>query len=86
MSIDGSLSTATSQLKRCYTTGERRRYYYYNEHFRYRDAVEVVVETSSYPALMSANATGIVQKLVFHSNGQLCGDWDPDTFVIGRFA
>lgn len=61
-------------------------YYYYNEHFRYRGAVEVVVETSSYPALMSANATGIVQKLVYHSNGQLCGDWDPDTFVIGRFA
>lgn len=61
-------------------------YYYYNEHFRYRDAVEVIVETSSYPALMAANATGIIQKLVYHSNGQLCGDWDPDTFVIGRFA
>jgi hypothetical protein len=61
-------------------------YYYYNEHFRYRDAVEVVVETSSYPALRTANATGIVQKLVYHSNGHLCGDWDPDTFVIGRFA
>jgi hypothetical protein len=61
-------------------------YYYYNEHFRYRDAVEVIVETSSYPALMAANATSIIQKLVYHSNGQLCGDWDPDTFVIGRFA
>jgi hypothetical protein len=27
-----------------------------------------------------------VQKLVYHSNGHLCGDWDPDTFIIGRFT
>lgn len=60
-------------------------YYYYNEHFLYRGKTEVVIETSSYPALMMANAQGIVQKLVFHSNGHLSGDWDPEAFVIGKF-
>jgi hypothetical protein len=60
-------------------------YYYYNEHYHYRGKTEVIIETSSYPALMAANAAGIVQKLVFHSNGNLCGDWDPDAHVIGKF-
>lgn len=60
-------------------------YYYYNEHFLYRGKTEVIIETSSYPALMAANAAGTVQKLVFHSNGNLCGDWDPDAHVIGKF-
>lgn len=59
-------------------------YYYYNEHFRYRDTVEVVLETSSYPALIKANAS-LVQKLIFHSNGNLCGDWDPEASVLGNF-
>ncbi len=60
-------------------------YYYYNEHFLYRGKTEVIIETSSYPALQVANAEGIVQKLVFHSNGNLCGDWDPNAHVIGKF-
>ena len=60
-------------------------YYYYNEHFLYRGQTEVVIETSSYPALRAANDAGVVQKLVYHSNGHLCGDWDPDAFVVGRF-
>lgn len=60
-------------------------YYYYNEHFLYKGKTEVIIETSSYPALMSANQSGIVQKLVFHSNGNLCGDWDPDAHVIGKY-
>ncbi|HEX2900400.1 MAG TPA: hypothetical protein VHS96_11835 [Bacteroidia bacterium] len=60
-------------------------YYYYNEHFLYRGKTEVIIETSSYPALQAANALAIAQKLVFHSNGNLCGDWDPDAFVIGKY-
>lgn len=60
-------------------------YYYYNEHFLYRGQTEVIIETSSYPALLAANEKGIVQKLVFHSNGNLCGDWDPDAHVVGKF-
>jgi len=60
-------------------------YYYYNEHFRYKDEVEVIMETSSYNELMSRNESDVVQKLVFHSNGNLCGDWDPESHVIGNY-
>ena len=66
-------------------TGSTLGYYYYNEHFLYKGKVEVVVETSSYPALREANASQVVQKLVFHSNGHLCGDWDPNAHVVGKF-
>ncbi|TAE11847.1 MAG: hypothetical protein EAZ95_13120 [Bacteroidetes bacterium] len=60
-------------------------YYYYNEHYAYRDQTEVILETSSYPALMRANESGIIQKMVFHSNGNLCGDWNPNANIIGHF-
>lgn len=56
-------------------------YYYYNEHYRWQD-LEVVFETSSYPALQAANATGVLQKLILHSDGTLSGDWDPDSLVL----
>ncbi len=59
-------------------------YYYYNEHYLWRNKVEVIIETSSYPALMQANASGVVQKLIYHSNGNLTGDWDADNFVIAN--
>lgn len=59
-------------------------YYYYNEHFLY-DGIEVTLETSSYPLLISHNHEAMIHKLVFHSNGNLCGDWDPDNRVIGNY-
>jgi uncharacterized Fe-S cluster-containing radical SAM superfamily protein len=57
-------------------------YYYYNEHFRWNDRVEVIFETSSYEALQATTASGVVQKLVFHSNGNLTGDWDPNAKIV----
>jgi MoaA/NifB/PqqE/SkfB family radical SAM enzyme len=60
-------------------------YYYYNEHFLWKGKVKVVLETSSYPALMQANASGVIHKLVYHSNGNLCGDWDPQSLVLGTY-
>jgi hypothetical protein len=58
-------------------------YYYYNEHFRWQN-LEVIFETSSYPALQAATATGVLQKLIYHSNGTLSGDWDPDSQVLSH--
>ena len=58
-------------------------YYYYNEHYRWQE-LEVIFETSSYPALQAANATGVLQKLIYHSDGTLSGDWDPDSHVLSR--
>lgn len=60
-------------------------YYYYNEHYRWQ-GVDVIFETSSYPALQAANATGVLQKLILHSDGTLAGDWDPDSRVLSRAA
>lgn len=61
-------------------------YYYYNEHFLWKNKVEVIIETSSYPALMKANASGVAQKLIYHSNGNLTGDWDADNYVLASFT
>ncbi|TAD98583.1 MAG: hypothetical protein EAZ97_10605 [Bacteroidetes bacterium] len=60
-------------------------YYYYNEHYFWKNKIEVIIETSSYSALMQANASGIVQKLIYHSNGNLTGDWDSNNAVIANF-
>lgn len=67
---------------RCSTVG----YYYYNEHFLWKNKVEVIMETSSYPALMKANSSGVAQKLIYHSNGNLTADWDADNYVVASFA
>lgn len=60
-------------------------YYYYNEYFTYKNKMEVILETSSYNELISRNESAIIQKLVFHSNGNLCGDWDPDSNVLANY-
>lgn len=59
-------------------------YYYYNEVYR-RGSIEVTLEGSSYVAHRDAQHTGILQKLVFHSTGDLCGDWVPNAQVIGNY-
>jgi hypothetical protein len=82
MAIAPTLSQTISGWKYLYSTVG---YYYYNEHYLYQEDTEVILETSSYPALIEANQTGIIQKMVFHSNGNLCGDWDPNSNIIARF-
>lgn len=60
-------------------------YYYYNEHYRYKDKMHVVIEVSSYNELIHQSTSNIIHKLVFHSNGNLCGDWDPDNYVLANY-
>ncbi|MFT5684374.1 MAG: MoaA/NifB/PqqE/SkfB family radical SAM enzyme [Myxococcota bacterium] len=59
-------------------------YYYYNEVYR-RRGVTVRLEVSSYIAHHNAHQTGVLQKLVFHSTGDLCGDWVPSALHIGNY-
>lgn len=59
-------------------------YYYSNELYVHR-GVEVVFESSSYVAHDDGVKSGVLQKLVFHSNGDLCGDWVPNAQVIGNY-
>jgi hypothetical protein len=60
-------------------------YYYYNEQYKYKNEIDVIFETSSYNELISRNKTNAIQKLVFHSNGNLCGDWDPNNYVLNNY-
>lgn len=59
-------------------------YYYSNEVYR-RGAVEVVFEAASYVAHAEGVQQGVLQKLVFHSTGDLCGDWVPNAQVVGNY-
>ena len=59
-------------------------YYYFNEIYL-RSGVEVTFEAASYVAHDDAVKSGVVQKLVFHSNGDLCGDWVPNAQVLGNY-
>lgn len=60
-------------------------YYYYNERYL-RGRTEVTLEGSSYVAHHEAVESGVLQKLVFHSTLELCGDWVPDAQRIGSYA
>lgn len=60
-------------------------YYYYNEVYL-RGDVEVVLEGASYVAHHEGvQRSGVLQKLVFHSSGDLCGDWVPNAQVVGNY-
>ena len=59
--------------------------YYYRNEVYLRDGVEVTLEASSYVAHETAVHSRILQKLVFHSTGDLCGDWVPNALVIGSY-
>lgn len=87
--IDGLLSKIMGNLEQQRPGWQYRfsqsGYYYYSEHFSYKNSVNVALETSSYNELLSRNKSGIAQKLVFHSNGNLCGDWNPDNEVIANY-
>ncbi|WAS91193.1 hypothetical protein [Nannocystis punicea] len=61
-----------------------RGYYYWNVRFRWKDRVDVTFETSDYATMKSRHGEGVVHKLVFHADGNLCGDWDPDRRVLLR--
>lgn len=46
--------------------------------------VLVTFETSDYTLMKARHGGDTVCKLVFHGNGNLCGDWDPGTQVLLR--
>lgn len=59
-------------------------YYYWNLRCRWRGRIEVTFETSDYKEMKSRHRSGVIYKLIFHGNGNLCGDWDPDKRVLLR--
>jgi hypothetical protein len=57
-------------------------YYFWNLRSRWRDGMEVTFETSDYHEMKGRHASGTVYKLIYHANGNLCGDWDPERDVL----
>lgn len=62
-----------------------RGYYYRNVRFAWRN-LAVTFETSDYELMKSRHRSDTVYKLVYHANGNLCGDWDPESRVLLRTA
>lgn len=57
-------------------------YYFWNLRLRGRDGLEVTFETSDYEEMKSRHQSGAVYKFIYHANGNLCGDWDPEREVL----
>jgi hypothetical protein len=62
-------------------------YYYFNEHYLFA-GIEVIIEVSSYKALQNAleTHTEVVDKMVFHSCGNLNSGWDPYNNILKSYT
>lgn len=56
-------------------------YYYWNVECAFEDAT-VTFETSDYTEMKRLHRSDVVHKLVFHANGTLGADWDPDREIL----
>jgi hypothetical protein len=75
-----SIETFLRALDRA-PVGEKRGYYYENVRCDF-DGVTVTFEWSDYVNMKARHRSGVVHKLVFHANGNLCADWDPEREVL----
>jgi hypothetical protein len=57
-------------------------YYYWNVKFRWNKKVNAIFETSDYKIMKQLHLSDVIYKLIFHANGNLCADWDPNTRVL----
>lgn len=59
-------------------------YYFWSMELLWRGRLRVVFESSDYRRLQQLHASDTVYKLVYHNNGHLCADWDPEQRVLLR--
>lgn len=59
-------------------------YYFWSVELLWRGRLRVVFESSDYRRLQQLHASNTVYKLVYHNNGHLCADWDPQQRVLLR--
>ena len=58
--------------------------YYFSNLILSFDGVEITFESSSYIDLKEKHNSGKVYKLIFHANGNLCSDWNPNRNILYR--
>ena len=56
--------------------------YYFSNLILSFDGIEITFESSSYVDLKEKHGSGKVYKLIFHANGNLCSDWNPNRNVL----
>lgn len=62
---------------------ETEGYYWRSRTYRYDGgALWVSFEDSDYALMKERHRSGVVHKLIFHANGRLCADWDPEREVL----
>lgn len=57
-------------------------YYYSNLKCKWRDKVTVTFETSDYELMKQLHKSDVIYKLIYHANGNLTADWDPDSCIL----
>lgn len=60
-------------------------YYYWNVACAF-EGMRVTFEVADYIQMKTEHASEVVQKLVFHADGTLGADWDPDREVLRRYV
>ena len=56
--------------------------YYFSNLVIESDGLTVTFESSNYQRLHEKHDSGQIFKLVFHANGNLCADWNPERHVL----
>lgn len=59
-------------------------YYYWNMRFQWKRMLDVIFESSDYRIMKSRHKSETIYKLVYHANGNLTADWDPENRVLLR--
>ncbi|OGQ79432.1 MAG: hypothetical protein A2289_05510 [Deltaproteobacteria bacterium RIFOXYA12_FULL_58_15] len=57
-------------------------YYYWGVELEWERDMRVTLESSDYTLMKAQHRSDTVRKLVLHPNGNLCGDWDPDSQLL----
>ncbi|MET0355458.1 MAG: hypothetical protein ABW044_01710 [Cellvibrio sp.] len=56
--------------------------YYFSNLVVEHEGIDVTFESSNYTDLRNKHDSGKIFKLIFHANGNLCADWNPDKHVL----
>lgn len=56
-------------------------YYFWNICFLWNN-LNVTFETSDYQEMKWCHSSNVIYKLIYHANGNLCGDWDPEKKIL----
>jgi hypothetical protein len=63
-------------------TGGTIGYYYWNARYLWKNALDVTFETSDYELMKTRHQSDVIYKLIYHANGNLTGDWDPNNCLL----